>query len=63
MKDSTRDKIVKVLNMYRKKSQYSICQQQKKVKLKLFSPYTHTSELKNISKANSFSHLVTEVRR
>lgn len=34
MKDSTRDKIVKALNMYRKKSQYSICQQQKKVKLK-----------------------------
>lgn len=33
MKDSTRDKIVKALNMYRK-SQYSICQQQKKVKLK-----------------------------
>lgn len=44
--------------MYRKKSQYSIYQQKERI---IFSIYTHT-HLKNISKANSFSHLVTEVK-
>lgn len=44
MRDSTRDKNCKSPQYVQKKSQYSICQQQKrrkKVKLKLFSPYTH----------------------
>lgn len=39
MNDSTRDKIVKALNIYRK-SQYSICQQKKKLTAIIFSIYT-----------------------
>lgn len=57
MKDSTRDKICKSPQYVQKKSQYSIYQQKKKN----YFLHIHTY-LKNISKANSFSHLVTEVR-
>lgn len=66
MKDSTRDTIVKVLIMYKKKSQYSIFnkppQGRKSLTEIIFSIYTRVIP-QNIFKANSFSHLVTEVRR